>query len=218
MILLTGFEGYGGRSINPAEAVTKALDGTVVAGVPVIGRTLAVDYGVLRRALPDLIEAEKPDIVVSLGLWPGEPMIRLERVAINYADFEIADNVGNLLHQPIAPDGAAAYGSPLPLHRMRDAVSAVGIPCRLSGSAGTFLCNATLYTTLEHCARFRPDTLCGFVHLPYLPEQVAGLVDDLAAAGELELHQRADLASMSLEVMIEALRAALTVAVEGSAA
>ncbi len=38
-----------------------------------------------------------PVAVVSLGLWPGEPMIRLERVALNVADFAIPDNEGTLL-------------------------------------------------------------------------------------------------------------------------
>ena len=38
-----------------------------------------------------------PVAVVSLGLWPGEPMIRLERAALNVADFAIPGNEGALL-------------------------------------------------------------------------------------------------------------------------
>ena len=52
---------------------------------------------------------------------------------------------------------------------------------------------------------------CGFVHLPYLPQQVAALLADLRKEQRIELHQRADLASMSLEAMVEAVRIVLAV-------
>jgi pyroglutamyl-peptidase len=50
--------------------------------------------------------------------------------------------------------------------------------------------------------------------LPYLPQQVAELLNDLSAEGRLELHQRADLASMSLEMMLEAVRTILAVSLD----
>lgn len=215
MILLTGFESYGGRSVNPAEAVTRALDGSLIEGVRVCGRTLPVDFDRARTSVPQIIAAENPDVIVSLGLWPGEPMIRLERVAINRADFEIADNVGRKVVGPIDPDGPAAHATSLPLHAIRRAMLQAGIPCRLSGSAGTFLCNALMYTVLDHCAHSLPNARCGFIHLPYLPEQVAILLDELASAGELELHQRADLASMRQDMMVEAVRIAIAATLAG---
>jgi pyroglutamyl-peptidase len=49
----------------------------------------------------------------------------------------------------------------------------------------------------------------GFVHLPYLPAQVAQMLDDLAAEARTELHQRADLASMDAGLMRQAVEIAI---------
>jgi pyroglutamyl-peptidase len=53
--------------------------------------------------------------------------------------------------------------------------------------------------------------LGGFMHVPYLPSQVAALLEDLRDSKSLEMHQRADLASMALDTMLEAVRTTLTV-------
>ena len=163
----------------------------------------------LGERLAALIAELAPRAVICLGLWPGEPMIRLERAALNVSDFEIADNEGALERGPVTAGGALALASTLPIAAIRDALLAAGIPARLSSSAGNFLCNATLYHALAAAARARPAPACGFIHLPYLPQQVAGLVADTAEEARLELHQRADLASMALETQIQAIRIAI---------
>ena len=94
--LITGFEGYGGRGRNPAGETASALDGRTIAGVRVAGRRLPVSFSRLAAGLEGLFDEVEPDIVISVGLWPGEPMIRLERIGINVADFEIPDNEGTL--------------------------------------------------------------------------------------------------------------------------
>ncbi|MDO9525335.1 MAG: hypothetical protein Q7J57_07295 [Gemmobacter sp.] len=217
MILLTGFQGYAGRSLNPAEAVVRALDGTDIGGMTVHGRVLPVDFHAVARDVPGMIDALAPKIVVSLGLWPGEPMIRLERVAANWAQFELPDAVGHRQVGPVVQGGADGYLSSLPHDAIQSALRAQGIPCRQSGSAGTYLCNALSYIVLHHCAHHHPGTRAGFIHLPYLPVQVAQMLDDIAAEERLEQHQRADYASMSLEPMIEAVKIALTIGAEGVA-
>jgi pyroglutamyl-peptidase len=77
------------------------------------------------------------------------------------------------------------------------------IPARASSSAGNFLCNALFYIAQETIAARRLPTRAGFVHVPYLPEQVAQV---MRAEDRLEIHQRADLASMALGTQLEALR------------
>lgn len=214
MILVTGFQSYGGRSVNPSQAVAEALDGASVGGTAVHGRTLPVDFRAMVQQMPALIDDIAPRLILSLGLWPGEPMVRIERVAANWALFELPDNTGHRQNGAViagAPDG---YLTTLPADRMQAAVRRAGIPCRQSGSAGSYLCNATAYVTLHHCAAHHPGTLAGFVHLPYLSQQVAQMLDQVADDGTLEMHQRADLASMSLEVMVRAVTVALESAVE----
>ena len=201
-VLLTGFEGYGGRSVNPSEEIVRDLDGTVVGGESIQGRCFAVELRSIGPAIRAAIEETEPRLVVCLGLWPGETMLRLERVAINQADFDLPDNAGLIAREPLDPDGPAAWAATLPLHAIRDRLLADGIPCHLSGTAGQFLCNAVMYHALAACAARTPVPLAGFVHLPYLPQQVAGVL--ATAQG-----RSADLASMSLEPMREGVRLAI---------
>jgi pyroglutamyl-peptidase len=139
-------------------------------------------------------------------------MIRLERVGLNLASFEIPDNEGRLVgDEPVRANGAAAQMASLPLRAIEAALLAAGIPARLSETAGTFLCNATLYGFLSAAERRAPAMLCGFIHLPYLPAQVAELVQDLKREAVLERHQRADLASMDLATQLRAIEIAVEV-------
>jgi pyroglutamyl-peptidase len=213
-MLLTGFEGYGGRALNPAEEVVKRLAGSRIADVLVQGHTLPVTYAGLGARIARLILETRPQAVVCLGLSPGTPMLRLERLAANIADFEIADNAGALAHGPVLEGGPDAYRSTLPLHAIRDRLLRAGIPARLSGTAGEYLCNACMYHALHACAARTPRPPCGFIHLPYLPEQVAQVLRKMRDSPRVELHQRADFASMALDVQVEAVRLALATTLE----
>jgi pyroglutamyl-peptidase len=214
IVLVTGFAGYGGRGRNPAGEAAKALDGHSIGRLAVAGRILRVSYGSLQADLQRLMDELRPRLVISLGLWPGEPMIRLERVGINVADFEIPDNEGAFLtDMPISGNGPAALATTLPLRGIEAALLDAGIPARISSTAGTFLCNATLYSTLLHAQRLSPRPLAGFVHVPYLPDQVADIVRTVREGRELELGQRGDIASMDFATILRA----LTIAIEASA-
>ena len=214
-ILLTGFQPYGGRQLNPSAEVVRALDGTGIDGCTVRGMLLPVSFAAANQPLTDAIMEHRPVLVVSMGLWPGEPVIRLERVAVNRASFEMPDNDGQrLLDDQVEPDGPVARAVTLPVGKIIASLRGKGIPARASDTAGTFLCNTALYRALGSCERLQTDARCGFVHLPYLPKQVAELLDDLSAEGRLELHQRADLASMSLGMMLEAVRTILDVSLD----
>jgi pyroglutamyl-peptidase len=207
-VLVTGFEPYGGGHINPSLEVVRNLDGTEVASVPVVGRALPVDIRGLQQRVRALLTEIDPIAVLNLGLWPGEATIRLERVALNLADFEIPDNAGELVHDvPLDTEAPSAISARLPLRAIERALLEAGIPARLSNTAGTFLCNATMYTFLRQTT----DVPCGFVHLPYFPQQVASLLARAKEQRTLEQHQRADYASMSLPTMLEAVRIILAV-------
>ena len=211
--LITGFEGYGGRGRNPSGEMALVLNGRTIADVRVVGRQLPVSFSQLAAGLEGLFDEVEPDIVISVGLWPGEHMIRLERIGINVADFEIPDNENTLRSdEPLSDNGSAAMLATLPNREIRDALLCAGIPARISATAGTFLCNAALYTALSRAARQRRPPLTGFVHVPYLPEQVAELLQSIGIARQLELHQRADTASMDLAMMVRALEIAVATA------
>ncbi len=210
--LLTGFEPYGGRGSNPAYDVMRALDGKEIRGVTIVGRALPVSYAALRRRIDEVLDEVDPIAVLSLGLWPGEPVIRLERLAANVTDFEIADNDGLIMTDgEVVGGGVLALAATLPLREIEHALLAAGIPARISGTAGSFLCNACLYHFLSASASRAAGQLCGFMHVPYLPSQVAELLAGTRREGRYELHQRADLASMDLGTATRATEIALGV-------
>jgi pyroglutamyl-peptidase len=172
--VVTGFEPFGGRDANPSAEVARALDGERIAGARVQGHVLPVSLERLPHQVDEILSGPPPAAVISLGLAPGEPMIRLERVGLNLAQFDIPDNDGRLLRDaPVEPGGADGCFATLPLRRIERRLLAAGIPARLSLSAGAYLCNATLYAFLRRLRERAPATPCGFVHLPLLPAQVA---------------------------------------------
>jgi pyroglutamyl-peptidase len=193
----------------------RALDGRTIGGVDVIGRALPVAIASIKTNIAKLLDDISPSAVISLGLWPGEPMIRLERVGINIADFEIPDNEGAICRDiEISGNGSPARLASLPLRKIEQELLAAGIPVRLSSTAGTFLCNACLYGFLEAIDKETRYIPCGFIHLPYTPEQVAQVVANIRNGRILEQHQRADLVSMELSRTIRAVEIAIDTTVQ----
>jgi pyroglutamyl-peptidase len=208
--LVTGFEPYGGRGRNPAGEIAGRLDGMEIAGTRVVGRNLPVAFAPLAERIAAVLAEVDPAVVISLGLCPGEAVIRLERVAVNLADFEIPDNDDVvMIDQPVDGGGAAARFATLPLRRIQSALLEAGIPARLSNSAGTYLCNQAHYRFLGAIEASGEAVPCGFIHLPYMPEQVAGMIAEIQAARSIERDRRTDIASMSVETMTLAVRVAL---------
>ena len=171
-ILLTAFEPFGGEKINAAQEAA-ALVKNEIAGAKIVKMAVPVVFGESVEAVVAAIRRERPDAVLCLGQAGGRAELTPERVAINLDDARIPDNAGNQpIDQPIFPDGAPAYFSTLPVKAMVHAIRQTGLPASLSNSAGTFVCNHLMYGLLYHTARTWPEIRGGFMHLPFLPEQV----------------------------------------------
>jgi pyroglutamyl-peptidase len=169
MILVTGFEPFGGLVRNPSADVARA-----VAGGAIEAAVLPVDYERVGPALRDLLE-HAWDAVLLLGVAVGRPQISLERVAINFRDRMRPDNAGLVPEDAaVVPGGPAAYFSTLPLERLLGALVAEGLPAAISLSAGAYLCNAAFYLA-RHALDAR-GTPCGFVHLPPTEDLACGAV------------------------------------------
>lgn len=176
VLLLTGFEPFGGDSCNPSADVAQSLNGSRLGGCLVRSALLPVDCLTMPDHVRRLIEECGPGLagVVHVGLANGRAVIGLERVAINCMDFPMPDNAGHQpLGEPCVPGGPAAYFSTLPLRHALAALRAAGVPAAISNTAGTYLCNQTMYTTLHFLASTGCELPAGFVHVPYLSEQVA---------------------------------------------
>jgi pyroglutamyl-peptidase len=173
-IVLTGFEPFDGHDANPSQDVAKALDGRVVGEAMVCSAILPVDHAEAGPRVARLIDDLAPRAVVHLGLAGGRARIALERVAVNVMDFETPDNAGyRACGEPCVPGGPAAYFATLPLDAMLQALTAEGVPAYVSNTAGTYLCNQTMYGTLHRLAERGLRARAGFVHLPLLPAMVA---------------------------------------------
>lgn len=168
-LLITGFDPFGGESVNPAWEAVKLLPETIgeyilcKLEIPTVF-TLAAET-VLKRA--DQIQ---PDVILCIGQAGGRAAVTPERIGINIANASIADNQGNQpKNEPIVPDGPDGIFATVPVQAMADAISAAGLPGQISNTAGTFVCNDTLYRLLHHYAG--TATRVGFIHVPYAPEQ-----------------------------------------------
>ncbi|UGB02611.1 pyroglutamyl-peptidase I [Leclercia sp. G3L] len=172
-LLITGFEPFGGETLNPSWEVVKQLDGMIIDNCRVVARQLPCVFGESLEVLNAAIDALQPSVVLAIGQAGGRVDVTVERVAINVDDARIPDNRGQ---QPvdvaIVPDGPAAWFSTLPIKAMVEALREAGIPASVSQTAGTFVCNHVMYGVLHKLAD-RPEVKGGFIHIPYLPEQAA---------------------------------------------
>ena len=117
-----------------------------------------------------------PDVVLCIGQAGGRTSITVEQIAINLIDASIADNQGNQPTDiPVFADGADGYFSTLPVKSMVTAIRQAGIPAAVSYSAGTFVCNQLMYGVLYYIHHSFPQTQGGFVHVPYIPQQVTSM-------------------------------------------
>lgn len=171
-ILLTGFDPFGGESINPAWEAVKRVKAP--AGAELIRLEVPTVFGRSITTVLTSMRLHRPDVVVCVGQAAGRSEITPERVAINIADASIPDNEGNKpCDEPIYPEGENACFSTLPVKAMVEAIKAAGLPASLSNTAGTFVCNQLMYGLLYHISREFPGVGGGFIHVPCIPEQAA---------------------------------------------
>jgi len=172
-VLITGFEPFGGETVNPSWTAVRMLQGARIGGYRVETCCLPVIFGRARACLRKAIADNRPALIICVGQAGGRAQISLERIAINVDDARTPDNAGNSpVDAAIVPDGPAAYFSTLPIKRLRAELHHAGIPAEISQSAGTFVCNHVFYG-LMHVLAKRRGLRGGFVHIPYSPEQAA---------------------------------------------
>ena len=168
-LLITGFDPFGGETVNPAWEAVKLLPESIG------------DYALCKLEIPTVFGAAAetvlkkaagfcPDVILCIGQAGGRAAVTPERIAVNIRDARIPDNAGNQPNgERIAQNGPAAYFATVPVKEMAQAIRDAGIAAAVSNSAGAFVCNDTLYSLLHRHAG--TDVRVGFIHVPYLPEQ-----------------------------------------------
>ncbi|APP07525.1 pyroglutamyl-peptidase I [Vibrio harveyi] len=202
-VLITGFEPFGGESINPALEAVKRLNGRKLDGGEVVMCQVPVTRYESIEAVIESIELHQPDIVITVGQAAGRTAITPERVAINVDDFRIPDNGGHQpIDEPVIPGGPDAYFTTLPIKAITRALQQENIPCQVSNTAGTFVCNHLFYG-VQHYLRDK-SVRHGFVHIPLLPEQDSSgnqptmslgvIVEGLARLAQVAIDNESDIA------------------------
>ena len=171
-ILVTGFDPFGGETVNPALEAVKSLP-SEIHGAEVHWVAIPTVFYKAAEVLETAIVRYQPDAVLCIGQAGGRASLTPERVAINQDDARIPDNQGNQpIDTPIRQDGQAAYFSTLPIKAMVQAIKEEGLPATVSNTAGTFVCNHLMYQALYLADKKFPNMRAGFMHIPYMTEQV----------------------------------------------
>ena len=170
-ILVTGFDPFGGESINPAYEAVKLLPEQILdARVIPLEVPTVFDSG--PKKVIEAVSELQPDFVLCIGQAGGRSQITPEFVGINYAQARIPDNEGNQpLNVPLVPGAPAAYFTQLPVYAMVEKIKAKGLPAAVSYTAGTYVCNAMMYSVLHALNTAFPHIRGGFMHVPYATEQ-----------------------------------------------
>ena len=189
-LLITGFDPFGGESINPAWEAVKLLP-EVIGSYKLTKLEIPTVFGVAAQAVIDKASEISPDVIISVGQAGGRNAVTPEMIGINLRFASIPDNMGAVPQDiPVVEGAPAAYFSTLPVRAMAKAICHAGLPGAVSYSAGSFVCNDVLYSLLCHFDG--SDIRVGFIHVPFLPEQTK------------------DKPSLSLEQTVAALTAAIS--------
>lgn len=198
-ILVTGFDPFGGEPINPAIETVKRLP-DVIADAEIIKLEIPTVCHKSLRVIDEAIAKYDPDVVLSIGQAGGRPDITVERVGINVDDCRIPDNDGNqIIDEPVYRDGPDAYFVTVPIKAMVQRIQSRNIPASVSNTAGTFVCNHVTYGVCHLIATKYQGKRSGFIHIPYLPQQVT---------------DKKNMPSMSQDLMVEAIEAAIEAIVD----
>lgn len=191
-LLITGFEPFGGETLNPSWEAVQLLPQTI-GNYTLVKLQIPTVFGAAAEKVLSRAKELCPDVILSIGQAGGRRAVTPEVVGINLREASIPDNAGNQPQAvPVVQGAPAAYFATVPVRDMVKRIKEKELLAALSYSAGAYVCNDVLYSLLHRYEG--TQTLCGFIHVPYLPEQVAG---------------KENVPSLPLEKIVEALTTAI---------
>ncbi len=164
IILLTGFEPFGGRTINASWEAVRQLNGMVIDGASVQSEELPVLWHGSAEKMTGFIQTYKPVLVVSAG--EGGPILSLEKYAHNHND-SAPDNAGKLPESSsIISNAPSRFATPLDIAEMSNALTKEGVQNVVSSDAGGYLCNFISFNTYAYLNKTQSHIPTLFVHVP----------------------------------------------------
>lgn len=173
-ILVTCFEPFGTHQGNSSLTAVSALPDEI-DGCSIIRKVLPVSF---QRAPEELIQTileTDPIAVLCIGQAGGRKEITPEQIAINLMDARMADNDGFIPKDvPVRAGRPDGWFTTLPVRKICEDLNREKIPASISLSAGSYVCNAVMYTLLDHVMNRNLNIPAGFIHVPYMDVQLKG--------------------------------------------
>jgi pyroglutamyl-peptidase len=184
VVLISGYEPFGGYPTNPSWESAQELHEEVIAGLDVRAIELPVVWGVSWDLLLEEIELLHPRVVIGTGQADSNAM-RFETTGRNEMWGEDNDGIEQN-GEPIVEDGPYTVSSSLPVAEMAAAMEDGGYATITSNNAGLYLCNYLAYQIMyyQQTAADGPEA-GGFIHVPPAPFAGSFSVEDITAAHEL---------------------------------
>ncbi len=142
-----------------------AFESTGIRGIKLETELLTCDEEGSRRVSNLIQQGEKYDAIIQLGLAESRNKISLERWAHNHSKFRIPDNSGRMVEEIILERGPEKYQTTVSKHIL-DEEFENDEDIVWSNSAGQFVCNETIYRTLNSIELMGGKIPAIFVHLP----------------------------------------------------
>lgn len=152
VILLTGFEPFGGHRLNSSWEAVRIAGRRL--GADIVIAHLPVHRVRAARALTALLEQHHPDACLLTGLARGS-RLRVERVARRHRALAGPEAPGRLHGAwPVAETGLALRQAKLPF--------------RMSDNAGRYVCDSTYWSLLHFRMKHGWPRHAAFLHVPPL--------------------------------------------------
>jgi pyroglutamyl-peptidase len=172
-ILVTGFEPFGGESVNASWEAAKRLEGWRCGEFAAVARLLPCAYDCSVKEFVRAFEALQPEAVLMTGQAARRAVVSVERYARNLDDAPAPDNRGvTRTAAKIVGEGPDRLEAAAPVKAIADAIRAAGIAARVSTNAGGFICNHLYFGALQYLSGRKLITPAVFLHLPVTPEQL----------------------------------------------
>jgi pyroglutamyl-peptidase len=171
-ILVTGFEPFGGETVNASWEAARQLEGWRHGEYTAVARLLPCAYDASVKGLIGAIETLRPEALLMTGQAARRAVVCVERFAHNLDDATAPDNDGALRRalriSRAAPEWLETKAS---VRTIASAIKEAGIRARASRDAGGFVCNHLYFGALQYLSEKRSAIPAVFVHLPVTPEQ-----------------------------------------------
>jgi len=193
-ILLTGFEPFAGRGVNPSWEAARQLAGAAAGPARIDVLRLPVVWGESVASIVRELEREPAAGLIIGGLSFGRSAVSVEAIAHAIGDLPWqADNADRMLAAERSDGderGPDALLATAPVRAIAAAINAAGIPAHVSWDGGADVSNATLYGALRYARDQGLALPTTYLHVPATPEMTTGTTT----------------ASLPLELIVAALR------------